>query len=1351
MKNKPLYFIVLGGIFLVSLAAYSYNNTTTHAALTEEAVSFSNLLFPDRQIPSEYREALIEGAILEDAEPRYINHFFDPTTGKGWLMDNAGDQPFLFKLATKLGVSTIAPLSAKDWATNERTQEQYASYEGNRTYQRAIREYARGNKKEAFKTLGFVLHLIQDMTVPDHTRQDTHTGIFGDEKSPYEVYADQYQRGGINVAASYIRQNEKLIEFQSLNEYFDHLAKYSNGYFLSADTIFKDYSFPKADVWRGVSDFENIGYVKNNNDLIPVVIDNLKTNQLTINDPRILSSYWERLSKKAILGSAGVIQLFLKEAQEAERNYDQTRLQKMTTGVSEATSYIYFAAAGPQFSPWGVINKVVNVEKTYAEMKFAAEVVGDLAVRTALSVGRFVSNTVSQATAYVGNIFQKIPDLWARDGGQLAAGSILPIMERASDQTADAPVTFSISGPSDDRNEAVVVVVEAPKIIVATQSPVLTSPAPVAQAISLIDTFAVINDPIILPAQMGFSDGFIPTFGGLSGGGTETQTQESTSELNTSEDPVVQDPSSAEQNEDPENNDPPLQGDIQEEPPAVPPEEEIVPEPPQDTTAPVPTLYIAGYQFSSRNITVEYGVSEEVSDFLAHEIQYRIGSGGAWTDIIQSVPSVDVATISGSFVLQAQDHSTIYFHIRSKDILQNTSEWVDATAFQDASPVIINEVAWMGSPESQYDEWFELYNKTNLPIDLAEGWHMQSRYVNINFAQQESNSAPIPNTVLAPYGYYLVERKTASKEAPSLPAVDWFGAFGSGLVNAGSSPSDFLTLLLPSGGAADSVGAWYAGKNDPKKTMERVSEFSDTDIRENWMDYQGNEGYSTPRAENSVHGRFIAKVGRVVADETWSHTEIPYVVFGQMQVEAGVALTMNAGITVKFAGAKYHSWMRYSPKRSGLDVYGLLRVDGTQNQKVLFTALEDDTDGRDTDSDSGAGAPTIGSFSGISLYNTTASTSINGLEMRYAGNYNFPQRPMIDIQGGTVDIYDSSFSHAAYGVIGVQAAALTVERSAFSTVSEDAVAGNNRVYGIALSVDSSLTASSNTFRGSYEGISSISNICSSLSDNLFEGITYPITITNAIPTLSGNRFTDNTFNAVRLAAEVTKTCGEQTAHTTFIINGQLNVGSGASLFVGPGSVFKFGPDTNSIMMVLGTLAVRGTSEEPAVFTSVHDAEYGGVTYMGAGGVQEPAPGDWTGIRISGAPASVDHAIFRYGGRIYSGIEHYESSILEINNATASIFASSIKNSMYIGLRALNAQVVLDGVDFQNNNFSTYYSSGRGLSVGSSIVSIMGSLFRDNSVGIRVDDATSVVTVDDVTKSNSTDISSPAELLLSLPI
>jgi|GEM_PF-6870853 len=372
--------------------------------------------------------------------------------------------------------------------------------------------------------------------------------------------------------------------------------------------------------------------------------------------------------------------------------------------------------------------------------------------------------------------------------------------------------------------------------------------------------------------------------------------------------------------------------------------------------------------------------------------------------------------------------------------------------------------------------------------------------------------------------------------------------------------------------------------------------------------------------------------------------------------------------------------------------------------------------------------------------------------MRYAGSYNIPKRPMIDIQGGTVDIYDSSFSHAAYGAIGVQAAALTVERSAFSTMSEDAVAGNNRVYGIALSADSSLTASSNTFRGSYEGISSISNTCSSLSDNLFEGITYPITITNAIPTLSGNRFTDNTFNAVRLAAEVTKTCGEQTAHTTFIINGQLNVDSGASLSVGPGSVFKFGPDTNSIMMVSGTLTVRGTSEEPAVFTSVHDAEYGGVTYMGAGGAQEPAPGDWTGIRISGAPASVDHAIFRYGGRVYSGIEHYESSILEINNATASIFASSIKNSMYIGLRALNAQVVLDGVDFQNNNFSTYYSSGRGLLVGStSTVSVTGSSFRDNSVGIRVDDAASVVTVDDATKSNSTDISSPAELLLSLPI
>ncbi len=35
--------------------------------------------------------------------------------------------------------------------------------------------------------------------------------------------------------------------------------------------------------------------------------------------------------------------------------------------------------------------------------------------------------------------------------------------------------------------------------------------------------------------------------------------------------------------------------------------------------------------------------------------------------------------------------------------------------------VVINEIAWMGTKESQYGEWIELYNDASEVVDLAGG------------------------------------------------------------------------------------------------------------------------------------------------------------------------------------------------------------------------------------------------------------------------------------------------------------------------------------------------------------------------------------------------------------------------------------------------------------------------------------------------------------------------------------------------------------------------------------------------------------------------------------------------------
>ena len=117
----------------------------------------------------------------------------------------------------------------------------YSSYGGNNTWENALRQYAKGNKKEAYYILGHILHLLEDATVPDHTRNDTHahegSSVSLDGGSPYEDYGKNFTRQNLNTAQNLLSAGKNPIFLSSIDEYFDKLAGYSNGYFFSEDTI----------------------------------------------------------------------------------------------------------------------------------------------------------------------------------------------------------------------------------------------------------------------------------------------------------------------------------------------------------------------------------------------------------------------------------------------------------------------------------------------------------------------------------------------------------------------------------------------------------------------------------------------------------------------------------------------------------------------------------------------------------------------------------------------------------------------------------------------------------------------------------------------------------------------------------------------------------------------------------------------------------------------------------------------------------------------------------------------------------------------------------------------------------
>ncbi|MBI4159668.1 lamin tail domain-containing protein [Candidatus Wolfebacteria bacterium] len=329
-KRCLIFGLIVFAALPFSRSVFAYDDKTTHPALTQEIADFYNLTAGTKLMP-EQKEWLIEGSTEEDLPPRWINHFYDPTTKAGWTGENAAKiYSSVVRAFSFLAFSQEAPISAVQWAKNPLIQERYKFYGGDRTWQKALEYYANGNEKEAYKTLGYILHLLEDMAVPDHTRNDTHAHLdkLGDEGSPYEDYAQKYTRQTIKnfqISENLKEKNLQPVSKQFIEDYLISMADYSNKYFFSKDTINDSkYQLPKI-----VKEDSSFGYGRDElNNEFPLVLISEKTGETvdsvkeySLKDKEeyypILDAYFIRLSRQAVLHGAGAIELFKKKAEEA--------------------------------------------------------------------------------------------------------------------------------------------------------------------------------------------------------------------------------------------------------------------------------------------------------------------------------------------------------------------------------------------------------------------------------------------------------------------------------------------------------------------------------------------------------------------------------------------------------------------------------------------------------------------------------------------------------------------------------------------------------------------------------------------------------------------------------------------------------------------------------------------------------------------------------------------------------------------------------------------------------------------------------------------------------------------------
>jgi hypothetical protein len=196
----------------------------------------------------------------------------------------------------------------------------------------------------------------------------------------------------------------------------------------------------------------------------------------------------------------------------------------------------------------------------------------------------------------------------------------------------------------------------------------------------------------------------------------------------------------------------------------------------------------------------------------------------------------------------ASGNRTVYVDDISFLLVTTAPEPIEEKKPAKEMDVAINEIAWMGTIFSSSDEWIELYNNTNSPIDLT-GWSLRA-----------ADGAPdiFLAGIIPAKSYFLLER-TDDETVKDIKADQ---IYTGALEDKGEDLQlrDAFTNLIDSV-LCETNGSWFAGEKDGAYTMERIDPRSSGNTKSNWhtnngiirnnTDGGGNLINGTPKAKNS--------------------------------------------------------------------------------------------------------------------------------------------------------------------------------------------------------------------------------------------------------------------------------------------------------------------------------------------------------------------------------------------------------------------------------------------------------------------------------------------------------------------